>query len=72
MRLGDYATLSDPETRVRIEVALAGLHAAHVLGGFVPLGIVLRKVRTLEPQKTMDLATGEVFLENPTEQAFRL
>lgn len=25
MRLGDDATLSDPETRVRIEVALAGL-----------------------------------------------
>jgi hypothetical protein len=33
---------------------------------------LLRKVRTLEPQKTMDLATGEVFLEDPTEQAFRI
>jgi cytochrome c oxidase subunit 3 len=25
---------------------LTGLHAAHVLGGFIPLGIVLRKART--------------------------
>jgi hypothetical protein len=33
---------------------------------------LLRKVRTLEPQKTMDLATGEVFQEDPTEQAFRI
>jgi len=33
---------------------------------------LLRKVRSLEPQKTMDLATGEVFQEDPTEQAFRI
>jgi cytochrome c oxidase subunit 3 len=25
---------------------LTGLHAAHVLGGFIPLGVVLRKART--------------------------
>jgi hypothetical protein len=31
---------------------------------------LLRKVRTLEPQKTMDLATGEIVVEDPTEQAF--
>jgi len=33
---------------------------------------LLRKVRTLEPQKTMDLATGEIIFEDPTEQAFRV
>jgi hypothetical protein len=33
---------------------------------------LLRKVRTLDPQKTMDLATGEVFQEDLTEQAFRV
>ena len=33
---------------------------------------LLRKVRTLEPQKTMDLATGEIIFEDATEQAFRV
>jgi hypothetical protein len=33
---------------------------------------LLRKVRTMEPQKSMDLATGEILFEDATEQAFRV
>jgi hypothetical protein len=33
---------------------------------------LLRKVRTMEPEKAVDLATGEVTQEDPTEQAFRV
>jgi hypothetical protein len=33
---------------------------------------LLRKVRTMEPQKTMDLATGEIIFEDATEQVFRV
>jgi hypothetical protein len=33
---------------------------------------LLRKVRTMEPGKSVDLATGEVTQEDPTEQAFRV
>lgn len=33
---------------------------------------LLRRVRTMEPEKSVDLATGEVTLEDPTEQAFRV
>jgi hypothetical protein len=33
---------------------------------------LLRKVRTMEPQKTIDLATGEIIFEDATEQAFRV
>src|SRR5688572_17559143 len=33
---------------------------------------LLRQVRAMEPAKTMDLETGEVILEDPTEQAFRM
>lgn len=33
---------------------------------------LLRQLRTLEPQKTMDPATGEITFEDPTEQALRV
>jgi hypothetical protein len=33
---------------------------------------LMRKVRAMEPEKSVDLGTGEVTQEDPTEQAFRV